>query len=287
MGEHEARAAEQSTVIRRVAQLALDRRPDDEILASFLPAYYGELPEFDVDDRREDDLYAVALTHLGLGRRRHAGDTVVEVLSPDRDRDGWQSDRSVVLIISDDAPFMVDTVRIVLERHRIDTHLLVHPMLRVSRDPAGDLTAISLGIGGYGHQLEAWTQVEIDRCDASRAELLSADLAAAIASVHRVVADFDAMRQRMLAHTLLDPLLDWLAQGHFVFLGAATYGLGPDGPTCRPESQLGVLTGQCEIDPDIDSAGPTVAVARSSQISSIHRASRLTVVTFWTSRLEK
>ncbi|HSH10444.1 MAG TPA: NAD-glutamate dehydrogenase, partial [Ilumatobacter sp.] len=279
MGEHEARAAEQSTVIRRVAQLALDRRPDDEILASFLPAYYGELPEFDVDDRREDDLYAVALTHLGLGRRRHAGDTVVEVLSPDRDRDGWQSDRSVVLIISDDAPFMVDTVRIVLERHRIDTHLLVHPMLRVSRDPAGDLTEISLGIGGYGHQLEAWTQVEIDRCDASRAELLSADLAAAIASVHRVVADFDAMRQRMLAHTLLDPLLDWLAQGHFVFLGAATYGLGPDGPTCRPESQLGVLTGQCEIDPDIDSDGPTVAVARSSQISSIHRASRLTVVT--------
>jgi glutamate dehydrogenase len=279
MGEHEARAAEQSTVIRRVSQLALDRRPQDEILASFLPAYYGELPEFDVDDRREDDLYAVALTHLELGRHRQSGETMVEVLSPDRDRDGWHSDRSVVLIVTDDAPFMVDTTRIVLERHHIDTHLLVHPMLRANRDPAGNLKGISIGGALYGEQVEAWTQVEIDRCDAHRAELLRDDLVMAIGSVHRVVADFVAMRQRMLAHTHLDPLLDWLAQGHFVFLGAATYDLGPDGPTCRPESQLGELSGQCEIDPDIDAGGPTVAVARSSQISSIHRASRLTVVT--------
>ncbi len=279
MGEHEAQAGEQSTVIRRVAQLAIDRRPDDEVLAAFLPAYYGELPEFDVDDRREDDLYAVALTHLSMGRCRQPGHTLVEVLSPDRDRDGWHSDRSVVLLITDDAPFLVDTVRIVLERNHIATHLLVHPMLRVDRDAAGDLAGVAIGGSRYGERVEAWTQVEIDRCDAERAERLRADLAEAIAAVHRVVVDFEPMRQRMVAHSRLDPLLDWLAQGHFVFLGAATYDLGVDGPECRPDSQLGVLSGHCEIDPDIDAEGPAVAVARSSQTSTIHRASRLTVVT--------
>ena len=131
MTERGTTTGEQVSVIRRVTQLAHERRPDDEILAAFIPAYYGELPEFDVDDRREDDLYAVALNHLARGRVRHPGDTLVEVLSPDRDRDGWHSDRSVVLIITDDVPFLVDTVRIVLDRHGVSTHLLVHPMLRV------------------------------------------------------------------------------------------------------------------------------------------------------------
>ena len=43
----------------------------------------------------------------------------------------------VVLLVTDDAPFLVDTVRIVLERHGVATHLLVHPMLHVRRDPDG------------------------------------------------------------------------------------------------------------------------------------------------------
>ena len=118
------------TVIRRVAQLAEERRPDDPVFGQFLLEYYRELPEFDVDDRREDDLYAAALSHLGLGRHRMPGTTLVRVVSPDWDRDGWHSDRTLVMIVTDDAPFLVDTVRLVLERHGISTHLLVRVCLR-------------------------------------------------------------------------------------------------------------------------------------------------------------
>jgi glutamate dehydrogenase len=279
MTERGTTTGEQVSVIRRVTQLAHERRPDDEILAAFIPAYYGELPEFDVDDRREDDLYAVALNHLVRGRVRHPGDTLVEVLSPDRDRDGWHSDRSVVLIITDDVPFLVDTVRIVLDRHGVSTHLLVHPMLRVLRDPAGELTAIVEGDAQYGERIEAWTQVEIDRCDPERAERLRDDLFEAVQDVHRVVADFTKMRDRMMTHVDLDPLLAWLADGHFVFLGAATYDLGPDGPVCRPGSAMGQLSGEDEIDPEIDVDGPTMSVSRTARSSTIHRSSRMTVVT--------
>ncbi|HEY5663947.1 MAG TPA: NAD-glutamate dehydrogenase [Ilumatobacter sp.] len=278
MQDNEAPPGGSVTVIGRVARLGADRRPDDTVLASFLPAYYGHLPEFDVDDRREEDLYAVALTHLGFGRRRLPGQTVVEVLSPDRDRDGWHSDRSVVLAITDDAPFLVDTTRIVLEHHGIATHLLVHPMLRVRRGPDGELLGIATGEGHYGDLVEAWTQVEIDRCSPERAEHLRTDLIDAMASVHRVVGDFGPMRDRMSQYLQLDPLLDWLVHRHFVFLGAATYDLGADGPACRPETQLGILTGDCEIDPEIDTSNAVVTVARSSRQSTIHRPDRLSVV---------
>ena len=40
------------------------RQPDDPLLAEFLPLYYSELPEGDVDDRKLDDIYAVAVAHL-------------------------------------------------------------------------------------------------------------------------------------------------------------------------------------------------------------------------------
>ena len=270
-------------VIRRLGVLAAFRRPEDLAFAEFLPAYYHELPEFDVDERRDEDLYTVASTHFRIGRRRAKAETIVEVHSPDRERDGWHSERSVVFMITDDAPFLVDTVRIVLERHSVATHLLVHPVLSVRRGQADDLTAVLSDSEPHsGVLLEAWTQVEIDRRDTPASDALRRDLAEAIDSVHRVVADFAAMRARMRLHAELDPLLDWFADGHFVFLGVGTYDLGPDGPICRPGSTLGQLSIESPLDPEIPVAaptGPSVSIARSSRVASVHRPSRMTAVT--------
>jgi glutamate dehydrogenase len=268
-------------MIRRVSQLAQERRPEDKVLREFVVEYYQELPEFDVDDRREDDLYAAALTHLGLGRQRTPGTTIVKVLSPDWDRDGWHSDRTLVMIVTDDAPFLVDTVRLVIEGHGIATHLLVHPMLRVRRTPDGTVSAIAAADDDqrYRDLVEAWTLVEVDRLDEGIATRLRTDLEAAIASVHSVVADFAPMRERINRFLDRDPLLAWLADRNFVFLGAATYRLTPDGPTLVADSVLGHASTFERIDPPIDADGPLVSFTRSTETSSIHRSSRYTVIT--------
>ena len=96
---------DQPAAIERLRRIAAERRPGDGVLADFLAAYYEELPEFDSDDRRDADLYAVAAAHLAAGKTLHAGQTIVRVFAPDRDRDGWQSDRTVVLLLTADAPF--------------------------------------------------------------------------------------------------------------------------------------------------------------------------------------
>ena len=119
----------------RLRELGAVRRPDDQVLGEFLSLYYFELPEEDVDDRKIDDIYAVGVAHLDLGRQRGRSDRRSSgSISPDRERDGWQSPHSVVLMVTDDMPFLVDTTRMVLERHGLDIHLLVHPMLPVERD---------------------------------------------------------------------------------------------------------------------------------------------------------
>ena len=56
----------------RLRELGAVRRPDDPVLGEFLSLYYFELPEDDVDDRKIDDIYAVGVAHLDLGRGRRS-----------------------------------------------------------------------------------------------------------------------------------------------------------------------------------------------------------------------
>ena len=148
-------------------------------------------------------------------------------------------------------------------------------MLRLRRDGHDELTAIGdLQDGADGLVTEAWTQVEIDRLDPHQSQLLEAELLEAVNDVHRVVADFATMRDRMLELATADPLLVWLANGQFVFLGAATYDFGSIGAVCRPGSTLGQLSESSPIDPEIVLDGPRVSVVRSALHATIHRNSR-------------
>ncbi len=263
----------------RLCELASLRQPDDELLVRFLPRYYSELPEGDVDDRKLEDLYAVAVAHLALGRTRAPGDALVRVMSPDRERDGWHSPHSVALVVTDDMPFLVDTIRIVFDRHGLGIHLLVHPMLIVRRDDDHRLVDVQ-SVGEASGQIEAWTQIEIDRMDAAAAERVQADVLAAIEDVRRAVGDFEAMRQRMLDLAAVDPILSWLANGNFVFLGSAEYDLQPDGaPTLRPGSELGLARGDRRAAAPRPMPGDRpVVIARTDETSSVFRDERQTVV---------
>ena len=184
----------------------------------------------DVDDRKLDDVYAVAVAHLALGRVRAPGRAVARVLSPDRDRDGWHSPHSVLLVVTDDMPFLVDTMRMVLERRGLGVHLLVHPMLRGQRDDEHRLVDVApdtAGAGGAARGVDA----DRDRPHRRRRRPPSwrPRSSRAVDDVQRVVDDFPAMRDRMEALGDVDPILPWLADGQFVFLGAADYDVGADG----------------------------------------------------------
>ena len=267
-------------VLDEVVGLASQRHPDDELLRAFVAEYYRELPDFDIEGRSAHDLYAVAFTHYGFGSLRPPGRTLLRVFTPDRERDGWFSERSVLLLVTDDAPFLVDTVRMVMERHGIATHLMVHPMLRTERDSDDRLVAVtSYGAGGAG-QVEAWTHIELDGLDDERAARLRDDLVSAVEGVHAAVDAFQPMRERMRGLGRLDPILDWLAEGNFVFLSASQYRVDDEGRTVVVD---GTLLGDASYDdaddPAIDWGGGRVAIARSERESLMHRPARLTVVT--------
>jgi glutamate dehydrogenase len=283
--EHGAAVREGNGVaeaLGRLCDIAALRQPDDPLVVRFLPLYYSELPADDVDDRKLDDVYAVAVAHLALGRRRRRGECVARVVSPDRDRDGWHSAHSVVLVVTDDMPFLVDTMRMVLERRGLGIHLLVHPMLLAKRDEQDHLVDVAPDTAepADGAVVEAWTQIEIDRVDPTTAAAVEADITAAVADVQHVVEDFPAMRDRMAALGDAGPIVPWLANGQFVFMASAEYDVGADGTlTLRAGSELGLARHDVRAaSPQaIASVGP-VAIARTDDVSAVFRGDRQTVV---------
>ena len=225
----------------RLCDMAALRRPDDPLLVRFLPLYYSELPAGDVDDRKLDDIYAVAVAHLALARVRAPGQSVVRVLSPDRERDGWESRRtrscssSPTTCRSSSTPcawcssatgsastcWSTRCCRV----RRDDAHRLV--------DVASDSSGRRVGRRHRG--------VDADRDRPHRRRRRRGRWRTTSpppsTTCRRAVDDFPAMRDRMEALGGVDPLLPWLAEGQFVFLGAADYDVAPDGALTLRERQ--------------------------------------------------
>jgi len=278
--------------IKALTVMARERRPDQPLLAPFVERYYRELPDDDIDDRPLVEAYAAAVTHFELGRHRQPGEVLVSVRTPDAERDGWAPRRSVLMFVTDDIPFLVDTVRMVLDRHGLGIDLLVHPMLPVQRDDGGEISGFEL-LADVSTVFEAWTQVQLELCSCELEKQIEADVRASIDDVMQVVADFPLMRTRLadLAEVVdaQADLLRWFAEQHFVFLGAAAYertldASGAPQLTLVADSELGEYRPTASLDAAAvwppskagDALADPVVVARTDALSTIHRASRMT-----------
>ena len=266
-------------IIGRLQAMASDRRPDDALLASFIGEYFREMSNDDADGRRLELAYAAAVAHLHLGRVRQRSETLVRVLSPELERDGWESERSVLMFVTDDAPFLVDSVRMVLDRNQLGIHLLVHPTLHVRRDDRRVIVDASAADG----LIEAWTLIEIDRCRLEARVLLEGEIRIAIENVQRAVTDFAPMQELLRSVAADDPLLMWLADENFVFLGAATYRRAASGLVVDADSLLGgYRSGQLDperIDPPSFGGDASYAIGRTDAVADVHRPARMTAIT--------
>ena len=56
---------------------------------------------------------------------------------------GWQSTHTIIEIVNDDMPFLVDSVTMEVNRHGLTLHLIIHPIVAVVRDADGTLTGVA------------------------------------------------------------------------------------------------------------------------------------------------
>jgi glutamate dehydrogenase len=252
----------EAALIDDVCSRVRERLPEDQApqVEEFVRQYYRWVPPEDLIGRSELDVYGAAVAHWNFMARRAPGEAKVRVYNPHFDQHGWQSTHTVVEIVSDDMPFVVDSVSMELNRHAYGIHLIAHPVIRVRRDDDGELAEI-LPPDGDG-QAESVMHVEIDRqSEATELEALRGHLLRVLDEVRAAVEDWPKMRERVrelideldAAAPPVDPseveeakaLLAWLDDRHFTFLGFREYELvcedGEDRLRAVGGSGLGIL----------------------------------------------
>ena len=106
----------------------------------FVRQFYANVPPDDIIESSPDQLYSAALSIWQFAAQRRPGTARVRVYHPQLDEHGWQSGHTVVEIVNDDMPFLVDSVTAELNRQGLTVHLVIHPVVRVRRDASGQLT---------------------------------------------------------------------------------------------------------------------------------------------------
>ncbi len=302
---------------------ATERGPGGDGLLGFLTRYYRHVPDEDLLARDPVDLAGAALSQRQLAQERSSGTAVVRVHTPSVDSHGWQtgsgsgSGHTVVEVVAEDMPFLVDSVTNRLNNrdggNDRTIHLVVHPIVVVRRDVTGrllevlDTSTASLASGERGADWaddaasESWMHVEIDRePDAAECERLRGELLAVLEDVRTAVEDWAKMRARAaevaeglaadvpadLAEEAAEAqrLMRWLIEENFTFLGYREYVLGgeqgQENLTATAGSGLGILRyDQTEASHSFERLSPQVrAKARERTVLVLTKAnSRATV----------
>ena len=168
---------------------------------------------------------------------------------------------SVLEIVNDDMPFLLDSVLAELNERGIEVRLVVHPVFTVERDQGGVLFAFrGESTPEEAGARESFIHIHIERIEdpARRADIVAA-LASVLADVRVCVADWRAMVARVAeiaAHLKFSPpplqadevaeavqFLEWLVADNFTFLGFRSYVFPDRERKLEPqyETGLGIL----------------------------------------------
>ncbi|MEC3978435.1 NAD-glutamate dehydrogenase [Amycolatopsis sp. H20-H5] len=278
-------------------------------IGELIRLYYRHIPAEEILGDDPVDLVGAVRSHQQLAKHRMPGRPAVRLLNPTTTEDGWTREATVVQVVTDDMPYLVDSVAAEFARDGVQVQRIVHPIVVVSRDLTGELLEVHPSADPAeppaNSVAESWMYVEIDLVtDPNRARELDNRLSSVLGDVREVVEDAEKMAQT--AVSLADELgasppdlpadeiaegarlLRWLANGHFTFLGYRRYELvdnphpDSDEPALRAvlASGLGVLRQDSlaarGLTAGPDTAGtalaPTLLVlTQASAPSTVHR----------------
>lgn len=111
-------------------------------LSDLLHKYYRHVPAEELADDDPNDLVGALRSHRELARHRAPGRPVVKIFNPSRAEDGWQCGATVVQTVVDDMPYLVDSVIAELGRDGAQVRRIIHPIIVVRRDVAGELLEV-------------------------------------------------------------------------------------------------------------------------------------------------
>jgi len=233
-----------SVILKNVAQLIKKKVPQESagLVEHFANLLYSNISSLDLANRNDSDMYGATLS-LWSSLNTHKDESpVIHVFNPSVSNNGWKSSHTVIEIIVKDMPFLVDSIRIALNRLGLSPHLMLNSPLKIVRDKKQEITKLASAIES---KIKATSQetvvfIEIDR-QSSKQELtnIKDELLSVVEDISLTVNDWQPMltqfnsvmaevkkgklpgTKQNKADTL--EFLAWLASNNFTLMGYRSY----------------------------------------------------------------
>ncbi len=298
---------EKLLLIDRIAALAEAAKPEARPADRFVRAFYKNVPPDDILNRRPEDLFPGPATLWQFMAERRPGRAKIRLIDPRDPAHGWTGGRTVLQIVNDDMPFLVDSVTAALNTLGLTVQLVIHPIVPVERDGHGKLLGLAPGL--TGDLKESVMQIELGgRVASDKSEAIIESLERVLGDVRAAVVDWGVMNKRV--EHIIDDLgsaalpvpaseaaevgafLTWLVANNFTFLGYREYAFDQEGLAIVADAGRGILRNDAylvfdglrhftTLSPDVQQflrSPQLMMISKSNQKSTVHRPAQLDTV---------
>ncbi len=221
------------------------------VFNQFISLYFVQSPAVELERRSVAQLYGMVCQHWRLLQDTNMNNSPVgfEITNPVMDNHGWDSTHTVLQLVTSDMPFLVDSIRMELERMGMVNYLMIYTGgIRVERSVDGVITNVMPRSqeNQYSSTIEAPIHVEIGCVtNPDTLKVLRDNIFRVLSDVRLVTQDWRAMEAavtssiELLEHhpesvekeDLQESIsyLRWLLDDHFIFFGMRDYDVRGEG----------------------------------------------------------
>ncbi len=228
--------------------------------------------------------------------------------------EGTTPNKTVVEIITDNMPFLVDSITSCINSLGFSIHLVTHPVILVKHDEKGHLISVHSRADDEPDSFEvSFIRCEINEpSSVNRLELIEKNLKTVLEDIRYAVEDWHVMTGKVYesitslknhkinisAEDMAEVIdfMEWTANHHFTFLGYCEYDFEPNGGAGTKvvsRSPLGILKGETQqgltslfegtkhtsVNEDFFKDTYPLLLAKTTFISPVHRRDPLDSIT--------
>jgi glutamate dehydrogenase len=280
---------EMQKVIDQIFQFAPENsKTTDNLLSKYINIFFSGSVKKDFDDYKVEELFNLASSSFNFFSQKPANNFKVQLYNPSKTKDGFDFPYTILNIVNDDMPFLVDSVVMQFDNLDIEIRNIIHPILTTKRSSDG--TIISF-VKESNDSNESVIQLHLSKISDDQLSCLETRITQILHSVKMAVQDWQKMLDlaKKSGKNLTDQnsnissknsinnvgfdiveaasFIDWVVDNKFILLGAIEFGIEVKNGNYSykevPESRLGIYKSEYEI------TKPTIVNVSSEEIEDV------------------
>ena len=196
-----------SVILKNVSQLIKKKVPKESagLVEQFATLLYRNISSLDLSARNDSDMYGATLSLWSSLNEHKDKEPVIHVFNPSVSEHGWKSSHTIIEIIIEDMPFLVDSIRIALNRLGLSPHLMLNSPLKLVRDKDQSIINIAPSVDTKikATSVETIFFIEIDRQpDKAALNTIKKELLSVVDDITHTVNDWQPMLKKLNNITL-------------------------------------------------------------------------------------